>query len=331
MARILITGCAGLIGNHLSRHLLDRGHEVLGIDDLSGGYKDLMDPRVHFFEADVTNPRQVDGVFHYKKPEYVYHFAAYAAVGLSPFIRNHNYTNNVVGSANVINACVKHETKKVVFASSMDVYGSLYAPPYVEEFVPRPEDPYGIAKYAVEQDLKQAKRLFNLDYSVVRPHNVFGIYQNIWDKYRNVIGIWIRQTLSGQPLTVYGDGLQVRSFSDVKYYMEPLEMLMSAGAGETYNIGADRHTTILDAARRFQAVAHSHGYDPQVVHLEQRDEVRTAYCDHAKAKRQLGFKDGTDFDVLVEKMLLWALTQPQRSIKVMPYELDKGLYSFWKV
>lgn len=330
MSRVLITGVAGLIGSHLSRHLLDRGHEVLGVDDFSGGYRDFVDPRVHLFEADITQPRQVDGIFHYKKPEYVYHLAAYAAVGLSPFIRNHNYTNNLVGSANVVNACVKHDAKKIVFTSSMDVYGSHHAPPYTEDFVPHPEDPYGIAKAAVEQDIKHAGRLFGLDYTIVRPHNVFGIYQNIWDKYRNVLGIWIRQTLSGQPLTVYGDGSQVRSFSDARYYMEPLEKLMTLGRGATYNLGADEHITILEAVQRYQAVANSHGYDPKIVHLEARDEVKMAYCDHSRAKEQLGFKDSTDFEVLTEKMLLWAMSQPKRPVKEMPYEIEKSMYSFWR-
>ena len=329
MARVLITGVAGLLGSHFSRHLLDRGHEVIGIDDLSGGYKEHIDPRVDFFEANLSNASQVNGVFHYKRPEYVYHFAAYAAVGLSPFIRGFNYTNNVVASANVINCCVNYDVKKIVFTSSMDVYGSQESP-FTEDQRPCPEDPYGISKYTVEQDLAAAGRLFGLRYSVVRPHNVFGVYQNIWDKYRNVLGIWIRQTLSGQPITVYGDGQQVRSFSDVKYYMEPFEKLMSTGDGETYNMGADAHTTILDAAERFRIVACGRGLPSTIVHLEPRDEVRVAYCDHTKAKTQLDFKDDTDFLDLVNRMFHWAAAQPPRPVKMMQYEIDKKMYEYWR-
>lgn len=330
MSRILITGVAGLLGSNFSRHMLNAGHEVVGVDDLSGGYRDFIDPRVDFVQLNLIDPAGTDALFALKRPDYVYHFAAYAAVGLSPFIRSFNYSNNVVASANVINGCIKYGVSKIVFTSSMDVYGSVHAPPYVEELVPAPEDPYGIAKYAVEMDLKHAERLFGLRYSVVRPHNVFGVYQNIWDRYRNVLGIWIRQTLSGQPITVYGDGSQVRSFSDVKYYMAPFEALMHVGDGETYNMGADTHTTILDASKKFSSIASSLGYQSQVVHLEPRDEVKLAFCDHSKAKKQLSFEDDTNFMELITSMFTWASRQPRREVKTMSYEVEKNLYGFWK-
>jgi len=330
MSKILITGCAGLLGSHFTRHLLDKGHDVVGVDDLSGGYIENLDVRVDFYERNLVDREKVGKVFSDTKPEYVYHFAAYAAVGVSPFIRNFNYTNNVVASANVINSCINHGIKKIVFSSSMDVYGSSCDPPYTEDMRPDPEDPYGIAKYTVEMDLRQASRFFGLRYAVVRPHNVFGIYQNIWDKYRNVLGIWIRQTLSGQPITIYGDGSQVRSFSDIKYYMEPFERLMSLGDGQTYNIGADSEVTILEAANKFSSVANRLGYATSIVHLEPRDEVKLAFCDHSKAKEQLGFKDETDFEDLIEKMFLWAAEQPQRPVKMMDYEVQKKMYSFWR-
>lgn len=330
MANVLITGAAGLLGTHLSRYLLDAGHSVTGIDDLSGGYRENLDPRMNFVEGDLVFQKMLDDTFRRSRPDYVYHFAAYAAVGLSPFIRKHNYCNNVVASANVVNACVNHGVKKIVFSSSMDVYGGENEPPYTEDMTPCPEDPYGIAKYAVEMDLKQAHRFFGLNYTIVRPHNVFGVYQNIWDKYRNVLGIWIRQTLSGQPITVYGEGSQVRSFSDIKYYMEPFEKLMSQGDCETYNIGADSHMSILEAATRFATVARKRGYNVEVKHLEKRDEVVYAYCDHTKAKRDLSFQDNTDFEVLIDQMFAWAEVQPSRPVKLMQYEIEKNMYDFWK-
>jgi len=329
MTKILITGVAGLLGNNLSRHLIDKGHRVVGIDDFSGGYRDLVDPRVHLYECNLIDDKIVTQIFASEKPDYVFHFAAYAAVGLSPFIRRHNYVNNVVASANVINSCINHGVKKLIFASSMDVYGTQ-DPPFTEDQRPLPEDPYGIAKYAVEQDIHAANRLFGLKYTIVRPHNVFGVYQNIWDKYRNVIGIWIRQSLSGQPLTIYGEGKQMRSFSDVDFYMEPFEKLMEMGDGEIFNIGADSYTSIAEAASRFQSVAKHSGLDTSIVHLEPRDEVLVAYCDHTKAKKQLDFKDNTQFESLVNKMIIWAKQQPQRPIKLMEYEVEKRMYSYWK-
>lgn len=329
MSKVLVTGCAGLLGSHLTRHLLDKGHEVSGVDDLSGGYIENVDPRLDFYERNLVDAEKTGTLFKELKPDYVYHLAAYAAVGLSPFIRNFNYTNNILSSVNVINSSVNYDVKKVIFASSMDVYGTQ-VPPFTEDMVLKPEDPYGISKLTVEQDLSSANKFFGLKYSIVRPHNVFGIYQNIWDKYRNVLGIWIRQTLSGQSVTIYGDGSQVRSFSDVKYYMEPFEKLMRLGNGEVYNIGADSSMSILEAANRFCAVANRLGYKTSITHLEPRNEVQEAYCDHSKAKEQLGFKDDTNFEDLIEEMFTWASKQPPRPVKMMNYEIEKKLYSFWK-
>lgn len=330
MTKVLVTGCAGLIGTHFSKYLLDEGYEVIGIDDLSGGYIENVDPRIDFFEKNLIDADAINKVFRDTRPDYVYHFAAYAAVGLSPFIRNYNYNSNLIASVNLINNSVNYGVKKFIFTSSMDVYGGNHKPPYTEDMTLAPEDPYGIAKYTVEQDLKSAHNFFNLNYSIVRPHNVFGTYQNIWDKYRNVLGIWIRQTLSGQPVTIYGDGSQVRSFSDVKYYMEPFKKLMRLGDCQTYNIGADTSMTILEASDRFCNVARSLGYQPTVVHLEPRNEVHQSYCDHSKAKEQLGFRDDTDFESLIAEMFIWASKQPQRQVKMMNYEIEKNLYSFWK-
>lgn len=329
MSKVLVTGCAGLLGSHFTRHLLKSGHEVIGIDDLSGGYVENIDPSINFFERNLIDSESIDNIFSVTKPDFVYHFAAYAAVGVSPFIRNFNYTNNVVASANVINGCINHNTKKIVFSSSMDVYGSQSSP-FTEGMRPMPEDPYGIAKYSVEQDLESAQRFFGLRYTIVRPHNVFGIYQNIWDKYRNVLGIWIRQTLSGQPITIYGDGSQIRSFSDIKYYMEPFDKLMDQGDSEIYNLGADSKISIIDAAKKFCEVANSLGHKTQIVHLEPRDEVHVAYCDHTKAKQHLGFKDETKFEDLIAEMFAWAASQPNHPVKMMKYEVDKKMYGFWK-
>lgn len=327
--KVLITGVAGLLGANFSRYLLSKGHQVVGIDDLSGGYSDSVDPRVKFYEVDLTNLRSTSEVFAQEKPDYVFHFAAYAAEGLSPFIRNYNYTNNVLASANVINNCVNHDVKKVIFTSSMAVYG-VGRPPFTEDQLPTPEDPYGIAKYAIEMDLKLAHEMFGLRYNIVRPHNVVGIYQNIWDRYRNVIGIWIRKAMVGEPLTIFGDGTQTRAFSDIKFYMKPFEQLMTDHDGEIFNIGADKYFTINEACDLVIDVANELGIRATKVHLEKRNEVHTAYCDHEKARRLLSFDDQTNLRDTVKEMFTWALKQPNRPTKNMQYEIEKNMYSFWK-
>ncbi len=329
MPTVLVTGAAGLLGANFSKHLLDNGYDVIGIDDLSGGFQDSVDKRVTFYPINLLDAAAVGNIFSSHKPDYVYHFAAYAAEGLSPFIRNYNYTNNVLCSINVINSCVNTGVKKVIFTSSMAVYGEG-DPPFSENRVPQPEDPYGIAKYAVEMDMELAHSQFGLDYAIVRPHNVVGIYQNIWDRYRNVIGIWIRKILNNEPMTIFGDGTQVRAFSDIKFYMEPFEKLMHGHSQEIFNLGADKEYTINEAAHLLASVAKEFGFNAEIEYLEARNEVHTAYCDHTKAKELLGFEDGTDLRDTMKDMFSWAMEQPNREVITMDYEIEKGLYSFWK-
>ena len=328
--KIFVTGCAGLLGANYTRHLLANGHEVIGIDDLSGGYKAFVTKgeKFSFVKLNLERRKKIVELFEEHKPEVLVHFAAYAAEGLSPFIRNYNYRNNLICSANLINECIKHDTK-FIFTSSMAVYGEQ-EPPFTEDKRPQPIDPYGIAKYAVECDLKLAHEQFGLRYNIVRPHNVLGIYQNIWDKYRNVIGIFIRKTLNGQPILVYGDGEQTRAFSDIKYYMEPFDRLLTEYDGETFNIGADKYFTLNEVAEAVQKVGKKYGYEVPIEHGEPRHEVKHAYCDHTKAKSMLQFSDGTNLDDLIESMFVWAMKQPNRKVKTMEYEVTKDIYDYWR-
>jgi UDP-glucose 4-epimerase len=328
--KIFVTGCAGLLGSNYTRHLLANGHEVVGIDDLSGGYKSFVPKgeKFTFAKLNLENRKKVSELFEEHKPDVLYHFAAYAAEGLSPFIRNYNYRNNLICSANLINECITHKVK-IIFTSTMAVYGDQQAP-FTEDKIPQPIDPYGIAKYAVEVDLRVSKEQFGLRYSIVRPHNVLGIYQNIWDRYRNAIGIFIRRTLNGEPMLVYGDGEQTRAFSDIKYYMEPFDMLMDEFDGEIFNIGADKYFTLNEAAETVKKVAEKYGYNPRIEHVQPRHEVKHAYCDHTKAKTLLNFKDETKLEELIDSMFIWAMKQPNRKMRQMDYEITKDIYDYWK-
>ena len=328
--KIFVTGCAGLLGANYTRHLLANGHEVIGIDDLSGGYRAFVPKGENFtsVKMNLERRKKLVELFEEHKPEILLHFAAYAAEGLSPFIRNFNYRNNLVCSANLINECITHNTK-FIFTSSMAVYGDQ-EPPFTEEKKPQPIDPYGIAKYAVECDLKLAHEQFGLRYNIVRPHNVLGIYQNIWDRYRNVIGIFIRKAINGQPILVYGDGEQTRAFSDIRYYMDPFDKLLTGNDNETFNIGADKHFTLNEVAQTVQSIAKKYGYEVPIEHGEPRHEVKHAYCDHTKAKTVLDFKDETNLEELVESMFVWAMKQPNRKVKQMEYEVTKDIYEYWK-
>jgi len=330
MKNILVTGSAGLFGVNFTQHLLNKNYNIVGIDNFFGGYKEFLPthPNFKFYEFDLEDKEKVTSIFEDNQIDVVYHFAAYAAEGLSPFIRKFNYMNNLIASVNLINECIERDIK-IIFTSSMAVYGSQQTP-FVESQIPSPIDPYGIAKFSVEQDLKSANSQFGLRYNIIRPHNVLGKYQNIWDKYRNVIGIFIRKSLNNENLLIYGDGLQTRAFSDIKYYMEPLEKLIHGNDNETYNIGADKFFTILEIAQLVKKIAKKLGYHTDIEFVEPRHEVKDAFCDHTKSKKELGFEDNTKIEDLIEDMFLWAISQPNREVKKMDYEIEKNIYNYWK-
>lgn len=330
MRTALVTGAAGLFGAHMSRHLLEEGFRVVGIDNLEGGYREFLpeDDDFYFLKCDLNDFKTIGSLFEKFQPEVVFHFAAYAAEGLSPFIRRFNYENNILGSASIINNCISYDAK-LVFTSSMGVYGNQ-VPPFTEAMLPQPIDPYGIAKYAVELDLKAAHEQFGLRYSIVRPHNVVGPFQNVWDKYRNVLGIFVRKALADEDLVVYGSGHQTRAFSDIAFYMDPLAQLIDNFDSEIFNIGADQEIQILELANLVVEEARRHGKVAKIVFAEERLEVPFAFCDHTKAKKLLRFKDNTNMVQLIEKMFNWVSLEPAREVKSMDYEIHKNLYSYWQ-
>jgi len=329
--KILITGIAGLLGSRLADWIIENtNHQVIGIDDLSGGYHEHVNLDAVFYEVDLINFSAVKDIFLKEKPDIVYHFAAYAAEGLSPFIRKFNYENNLIASANLITLSIQFDIKRFVFASSMSVYGNINKPPFDESMPQAPIDPYAVAKYAVEMDLEIANKQHGLEYTIVRPHNFYGINQNIWDKYRNVLGIWMYQIMNNQRPTIFGDGLQERAFSYVDDSLEPFWKagIDSRTSGEIINLGGIKEYTIIDACKLLMEVTNLK-LDP--VFLEPRHEVKNAWSTWDKSVDLLDFKHSVDLAEGLERMWQWALKQPKRNRFVWPsYELDKGIYEYWK-
>jgi UDP-glucose 4-epimerase len=327
--KVLITGVAGLLGSRMADWIVDNTeHTVIGIDDLSGGYEECVNKKVMFYKMNINDSHLLSKIFLFEKPDIVYHFAAYAAECLSPFIRNYNYTNNVVCTANIINECIKHDVKRLVFTSSMAVYGEA-EPPFKESYTPNPKDCYGVAKYACEMDIQIAGEQHNLDWCILRPHNVYGIKQNIWDKYRNVLGIWMCQYMSGNDLTIFGDGEQTRAFSYIDDCLKPMWKAGtdSRASKQIINIGGTKEYTIKNAANLLLNIMG----EGNVVHLEPRHEVKHAYSSHEKSIELLDYKDITPFEEGLKNMWEWAQKQPDKEIFIWDkYELDKGIYEYWK-
>lgn len=331
---ILVTGGAGFLGAHLTRHLLAdprcQDSEITVLDDLSGGFLDNVPvtPRVRFVQGSVTDHELIETLFDRHRFQLVFHLAAYAAEGLSHFIRRFNYTSNLIGSVNLINAAVKHQARHLVFTSSIAVYGSGQVP-MLESVEPAPEDPYGISKYAVEMDLHAAHRMFGLNYTIFRPHNVYGEFQNIGDRYRNVVGIFMNRIMQRRPLPVFGDGLQQRAFSYVGDLMGPMVSAPFAPAArcEIFNVGASTPVTVLDLA---QAVCAEFGVPPEIEFLPARNEVKTAWADHSKCDRVFGSPASTPLSAGLHRMAEWARTAGSRTGQTFQnIELTAGLPAVW--
>jgi UDP-glucose 4-epimerase len=328
--KILITGVAGLLGSRLADYIIENHPNVhiVGIDDLSGGYKENVHSKVEFWQMNlVTHP--IENCFEVHKFDYVFHFAAYAAEGLSPFIRQYNYENNLVATARIVNQCIKHDVKRLVFTSTLAVYGHGNGNIFDESQIQNPIDPYGIAKFACEMDIKVAGEQHGLDWTIIRPHNVYGVKQNIWDKYRNVLGIWMYQHMIGKPMTIFGDGEQTRAFSFIDDSLEPLwnAAIRPEASKQIINLGGIEEISIKDASKILQEVIGS----GEVIHLEGRHEVKHSIPTFQKSIDILDFKYQTDLKEGLTKMWDWAKQQPMRDRFVWDnYELDKGIYSFWK-
>jgi UDP-glucose 4-epimerase len=326
--KVLVTGAAGFIGSHVARHLLLEGMEVVAMDDLSGGFVENVPPGARWVQGSVTDDALLRDLFEAEAFDYVYHLAAYAAEGLSHFIRRFNYETNLIGSINLINLSILHRIKCFIFTSSIAVYGSGQLP-MTEDMVPQPEDPYGVSKYAVELDLKAAQHQFGLNYIVFRPHNVYGEHQNIGDKYRNVIGIFMNQLLQGQPLTIFGDGEQTRAFSYIDDVAPVIaRSVLTPGAyGETFNVGGDQPYTVNELVR---VVSESMGIAPQIIHLPERKEVKHAFSSHDKVRQFFDVPPSVSLKEGVGRMAAWARQVGRRKTKdFAAIEIPTGLPEGW--
>ena len=328
MLASLVTGGAGFIGSHVAEHLLRMGHKIVVLDDLSGGFPENVPNGAVFVQGSILDDHLVDDLFRKHSFTYVYHLAAYAAEGLSHFIKRFNYSNNLIGSVNLINAAVNHGVKCFVFTSSIAVYGAGQVP-MREDTIPVPEDSYGISKLAVEQELRVTHEIFGLNYVVFRPHNVYGERQNIGDRYRNVVGIFMNQLLQGNPLTVFGDGTQQRAFTHISDVAPVIASCVehTAAMNQIFNIGADvphsvKHlATVVAAAMRKPC---------KIEHLDPRNEVKIAFSDHSKAEAVFGKREKVSLEAGVQMMADWVDKNGARESSTFDaIEIERNLPPSW--
>jgi len=328
MPTSLVTGGAGFIGSHVADELISLGHKVVILDDLSGGFEDNVPREAVFVKGSILDHDLIERLFERHRFTYVYHLAAYAAEGLSHFIKRFNYQNNLIGSVNLINASVNHGVKCFVFTSSIAVYGAGQSP-MSEEMIPVPEDSYGIAKIAVEQELKITHEMFGLDYVIFRPHNVYGERQNIGDRYRNVVGIFMNQLMRDEPMSVFGDGEQQRAFTHISDVAPIIASCVDTpGArNQLFNVGADVPHTVNYLA---EIVAAAMGKPCDVVHLDPRNEVKIAFSDHSRAENTFGSREKVSLQVGIEKMAEWVRQHGSRESSIFEdIEIPQNLPPSW--
>jgi len=328
MATSLVTGGAGFIGSHVAEECIKLGHKVVVLDDLSGGFKDNVPHGADFVQGSILDVPLITRLFEERRFTYVYHFAAYAAEGLSHFIKRFNHTNNLIGTVNLINAAVNYGVVCFVFTSSIAVYGAGQSP-MTEEMTPIPEDSYGVAKLACEQELRISHEMFGLDYVVFRPHNVYGERQNIGDRYRNVVGIFMNRLLKNEPMTIFGDGEQRRAFT----YIGDVAPLIArspetqGAKNQIFNIGADRHYSVNELA---SIVAGEMGVERNVEHLDARNEVQIAFSDHRKAAKVFEVSDGTSIRDGIARMASWVKRHGARESTIFAgVEIKRNMPKSW--
>ena len=327
--KALVTGGAGFMGAHIVDELLRNDIDVVALDDLSGGFRENLNSTATFVEGSILDVSLINQLCKQYQFDYIYHLAAYAAEGLSHFIKRFNYQNNLIGSVNLINAAVNYSVKRFVFTSSIAVYGANQLPMH-EGLLPMPEDSYGIAKYAVEQELAASKRLFGLDYTIFRPHNVYGELQNIGDKYRNVIGIFMNNIMQGEPLLIFGDGEQTRAFThiaDVAPHIARAVELPETSC-EIFNVGSDEHVSVNELADLVMAAM---GKEVRVINVRAREEVKHAYCTHEKFQKVFGKMAQVALPDGLRKMAAWAKSVGPRTSELFDdIEIRKNLPEGWK-
>lgn len=325
----LVTGGAGFIGSHVAEQLSKSGEKVISLDDLSGGFEDnVIGDNISFVKGSINDTALINRLFQEYRFDHVFHIAAYAAEGLSHFIKRFNYENNLIGSVNLINASVNFQVKAFVFISSIAVYGHQ-EPPMHEEMRPAPADPYGLAKATVEAELAMTHDMFGLDFIIFRPHNVYGERQNIGDRYRNVIGIFMNQIMHNQPMTIFGDGEQQRAFTHISDVAPIIASSISIpdARNQIFNIGADNPYTVNQLAH---TVAKSMGVKPEIVHLQPRNEVVLAYASHEKVRRVFGSWANLSLEEGTARMAAWARkTGPRKSSRFSQIEIREKLPPSW--
>lgn len=316
--KVFITGVAGFLGSHLADRCLQLGYEVLGCDNLIGGYLDNVPDGVIFYQYDCKYLNSMKKIM--KGVDTVYHCAATAYEGLSVFSPHLITQNTFQITSTLVSASISTNVRRFVYCSSMARYGTQDRVPFTEDMNPKPQDPYGIAKLAGEHLLKNLSEVHGMEYVIAVPHNIIGPRQKYDDPYRNVASIMINLMLQNRQPIIYGDGEQKRCFSFVKDDIQVLEKLIDEQKlnGEIINIGPDEEFISINELAKVLADILSFNLDP--IYVPGRpQEVKLATCSAEKARKLLGYKTEYTLQKGMEEMVQWI---QERGPKKFRYTFD---------
>lgn len=307
MARYLVTGAAGFIGRSIAAALLARGETVRGIDNFIAGKRSNLVglEAMDFIEGDLADPaacaQACAGV------EYVFHEAALASVPRSvddPVATN---VNCVDATLNLLVAARATGVRRVVYAGSSAAYGDAPTLPKHEGMLPDPISPYAVAKLAGEHYLRSFTRVFGLETVVLRYFNVFGPYQDPTSHYSGVLAIFCRRMLSGEPITIYGDGEQSRDFTYIDNVVSANLLAAAAPAdkvsGRMMNLATGKRITLNEI---FKILCELTGYSGQPIYAPTRaGDIRDSLADIQLAQELLGYKPTVDFSEGLRRTVDW--------------------------
>jgi len=314
---IFITGVAGFLGSHLAKRMLEKGHRVIGCDNLLGGYLDNLPEKVEFYQYDCSYLNSMMKIT--KDVDIIYHCAAAPYEGLSVFAP-HIITKNVFQiTSTILSAAVQNKVKRFIFCSSMARYGKNKIP-FTEDMEPKPLDPYGIAKYAAELLVKNISEVQGMEYVIAVPHNIIGPGQKYDDPFRNVASIFINRMLRGEQPIIYGKGEQKRCFSFVNDTLQCLEKMafQENVVGEIINIGPDEEFITINELAKIIAKLLNFKLEP--IYVPGRpQEVSLATCSADKARNLLGYKTEYTLEQGLGEMIDWI---KKKGTKPFRYHLD---------
>jgi len=319
--RILVTGGAGFIGSNLIDRLV-KNNKVSVIDDLSSGYTRNINKKAKLYKFDLRNYKKTKEAIKEIKPEVIYHLATNAAESKSQFCPYDICTRNYVTSLTLLSNSINKGLKKFIYTSSEAVYGKELDRPFKETDTPIPVDLYGASKLATEKAILLLSQVHKFEYVIVRPHNIYGVRQDMADPYRNAVTIFMNQVLKNQPYYIYGDGEQRRQFTFVDDVADALVNSIDAKDG-IYNLGSDTSYSVNQLSDLVMSIS---GFDKKPVYLPARvNEVQICEADNTLARKYLKYKDTISFDEGVKRTWEYCKKLGPQKLRTSSFEIMSPL------